>query len=261
MVSVFEVPTEDSRCGAAFDVKAGSCSVQGARRTRNEDYYYVDPDLRYFIVADGIGGSRAGHIASHLGCHLLSDCLAVLCHTEQTAPVLASQLGDVVDQVHSLFVEHRSQDWRLTGMGTTVVTAMIVGDVLIVGSLGDSRAYLVRDGRAIQLTLDHTFTQALVDVGLLSADEARTHPLRNVLQKHLGCQELADGTDVETIQLKEGDRLLLASDGVTGNLDDSSLAGIIRGSPDAQHAAEKLIRNAIEYGSSDDATCIVVFID
>jgi len=143
-------------------------------------------------------------------------------------------------------------------MGTTAVVAVQHSDQVFVAGLGDSRAYLIRGEKIDQLTVDHSVAQALVSTGVLSAEEARHSPWQHVLHKFLGCAELADGTEVRPFTPQAGDRLLLASDGLTNHISEDDLRSGPKQFSDPQSWAEQLVKTALERGSRDNVTCIVV---
>ena len=245
-----------------FVLTANVRSVQGSTRVCNEDDYYVDLDSQVFVVADGIRGSRAGEIASELACRLLGDRLSSLRWTHDAHGLqMTERIRETFVEVNDLLLAHCGDDPRISGMGTTAAAVMIIGEQLFVAGLGDSRVYLLRDGECRQLTVDHTLARALVEAGILSSENARFHPYRNVLHKHLGCKELADGADVDTLRLKAGDRLLLATDGLTGRVDNRALQELIDNAATPGQAADRLLEAALDRGATDDITCVVVFVD
>jgi protein phosphatase len=146
-------------------------------------------------------------------------------------------------------------------MGTTAVLAVQQEDQVYVAGLGDSRAYLIRGNRIEQLTMDHSVAAALVASGVLSADEARHSPWQNVLHKFLGCAEMVDGAEVRPFTPKAGDRLLLATDGLTNHISEDDLRSGATQFPDPQTWAEHLVHKALERGSKDNVTCIVLAFD
>ena len=143
-------------------------------------------------------------------------------------------------------------------MGTTAVVALHCNDHVYVAGLGDSRAYLIRAGKVEQLTVDHSVAQALEASGTLTAEQARNSPWQHVLYKFLGCTEMADGADVRPFTPEAGDRLLLASDGLTNHITADDLREGVQRYPDPQSWAEHLVGLALERGSRDNVTCVVI---
>ena len=240
-------------------VADGGCSAQGTGRHNNEDSYFLDPHRQFYIVADGMGGHRAGEVASRLACQLLAGHLAELCDRDIEPPDVADRVRRAFGEVNELILAHRGNDHCLQGMGTTAVAALMFERRLYVAALGDSRAYLLRNGQLAQLTVDHTLTQGLIDVGALSPQQAKTHPYRNTLWKYLGCKEIGDGADVKRADLQPGDRLLLATDGLTDCIAERTLAAVLARGDDPHDVARRLVRTAVDSGSTDDTTGVTVF--
>src|SRR5262249_46380859 len=144
-------------------------------------------------------------------------------------------------------------------MGTTIVAAVWPkGDELFIAGVGDSRAYLIRGEEIEQLTVDHSLAQALVENKTISAAEAREHRFRNVLWKYLGTREVGDGPEVKAVPLEVGDRFLLCSDGLSGVVPDEQLLSFILDQPDVQQCADGLGQLALDCGSRDNVSCIVI---
>ncbi len=152
-------------------------------------------------------------------------------------------------------------DSCLAGMGTTAVMALVNRDNLFIASLGDSRAYLLRDGLLRQYTIDHSMAQLLVSQGTISPAEARRHRWRHMLWQHLGYPKLMNGPEVTKVRLQPGDRVLLSTDGLTGVLSKAQLVAGICSQDSPENAARHLVQTAVRRGTNDDATCVVVFVD
>lgn len=242
--------------------RSGQLSITGNYRENNEDRCYVDERLRFFLVADGMGGQCAGEKASGLAIELISQKLDQLIDFD-------SDRGDKVARAIDEAVAHANSEIMALGeicpechnMGTTVVLLVAAGDTVLVGGIGDSRAYLLRDGQLEQLTKDHSMTQALVDHGTISPAEAATHRYRNVLYRYLGTKEGSAGTACREIAPRAGDRFILCTDGVTDGIGDEELARILGSEEDPQAAAEALIAAAQQGGSKDNITCVAVYVD
>ena len=150
-------------------------------------------------------------------------------------------------------------DRDLRNMGTTIVSAIWrKGNDMFIAGVGDSRAYLVRDNQIEQLTIDHSLAQALVENKTISAAEAREHRFRNVLWKYLGTKEVGEGPEIKGIPLRAGDRFLLCTDGLTGPVSDNQLLEFIQAHPDVQECADGLGQLALDQGSRDNVSCIVI---
>lgn len=220
----------------------------GRVRKDNQDSGYAGPWL--LAVCDGVGGAVRGDIASGTAIgqlRKLDDQPA----GEDLLALVAGALHRAADRIGELVEEEPS----LSGTSTTATVALFDGHRLGVGHVGDSRAYLLRGGEIVQLTVDHTFVQTLVDEGRITEEDARTHPHRNLILKALdGVHE--NDPDLFHVDLEEGDRVLLCSDGASGVLTDDQLAEILGdGTPD--YAAVELVRASLEAGSTDNVTCLV----
>jgi protein phosphatase len=239
---------------AEFVLRVGSRSAQGVR-ANNEDRFVVDLVQKLFLVADGMGGQERGEIASGMA----ADMIPRMVHDHLAAHEPAEQaLRKALAETNQAIVDAGRTQPEGRRMGTTAVLALHCDSNVYVAGLGDSRAYLIRDGKVDQLTVDHSVAQALVASGALTAEEARHSPYQHVLHKFLGCANMAEGADVHPFCPRAGDRLLLASDGLTNHITDLDLSAGAREHPDPQDWAEVLVRTALERGSRDNVTCVVI---
>jgi protein phosphatase len=242
---------------AEFVIRVGSRSACGVR-TNNEDRYIVDPSHQVFLVADGMGGQELGEQASGLAAEIIprvvQDRLAA---QEDVGSVLQKALAEA-NQAILHAGRHQPAGRR---MGTTAVLAVKRADQVYVAGLGDSRAYLIRGDRVDQLTVDHSVAEALRANGTLTPEQARSSPWQHVLYKFLGCAEMAEGAEIRPFTPEAGDRLLLASDGLTNHTSDDDLRDGAKTYPDPQLWADRLVEMALERGSKDNVTCVVVAFD
>jgi serine/threonine protein phosphatase PrpC len=242
---------------AEFVIHVGSSSARG-HRPNNEDRLVVDADQRLYLVADGMGGQEFGEKASGMAAEIIPrvvhDRLAA--HEgadEAVRAALAEANRAIVDASQGQAIGRR--------MGTTAVLAVQQADQFFVAGLGDSRAYLIRGNRVEQLTMDHTVADALERNGTLTSEQARQSPWRNVLYKFLGCAEMTEGAEVSPFTPLASDRLLLASDGLTNFISTEDLIAGANDHPSPQDWADKLVQLALDRGSKDNVTCIVVAFD
>jgi protein phosphatase len=235
-------------------VHIGSRSAQGVR-PNNEDRYFVDPDSHLYLVADGMGGQDRGEQASGMAAEIIprvvKDQLAA------NAPANEA-VQNALAQANAAIVEAGRTQPEGRRMGTTAVLALQQADRVYVAGLGDSRAYLIRGDKVEQLTMDHSVAAALVASGALTAEEARHSPYQHVLHKFLGCAGMQDGAEVRPFTAEPGDRLLLASDGLTNYVTEADLREGPGRFPQPQGWADYLVQLALERGSRDNVTCIVV---
>jgi serine/threonine protein phosphatase PrpC len=242
---------------AKYVLHVGSYTAQGVR-PNNEDRYVVDRVNNVFLVADGMGGQDRGEQASGLAAEIIPRVMQDrLAGDEETGQAVQRALTEANQ---AIIAAGRDQPAGRR-MGTTAVMAVEREDQVYVAGLGDSRAYLIRGDRFKQLTVDESVAQALVDSGVLSAEEARQSPWQHVLHKFLGCAEMVDGAEVRPFAPESGDRLLLASDGLTNHVGEQDLREGARQFPDPQAWAEHLVKTALDRGSRDNVTCVVVAFD
>lgn len=244
-----------------FNIRAGARSETGSYRENNEDRYCVEDDGGLYIVADGMGGQLGGEQASQMAVDLLTEKLKELAEDGRDQKQLVAAIRSAVVDANVEIMALAQVDTDCRNMGTTVVLAWQRGDQLFVAGVGDSRAYHIRDGSIEQLTVDHSIAQALVEAETISPEEAREHRFRNVLWKYLGSKELGEGPEVRVIEPQPGDRFLLASDGLTGVLDDATLAKIVSEHDEPQQAADALVQTALDNDTHDNTTCIALYVE
>jgi serine/threonine protein phosphatase PrpC len=260
-------PTHPGACGhranfresvmADFVVHVGGTSAQG-KRPNNEDRYVADPQRHVFLVADGMGGQEAGERASGLAAEIIPRVVSDRLAANENAD---SVVKLALDAAHKAIMQAGQTQAPGRKMGTTAVLAVQQDDHVFVAGLGDSRAYLIRNGNVEQLTVDHTIADALCRNGAITLDQARTSPWRNVLYKFLGCAEMTDGVDVIPFVPQAGDRLVLASDGLTNFVTADDLITGAKEHPDPQEWAGVLVDLALGRDSKDNVTCVVVAFD
>ncbi len=247
----------------AFTLNIGKCSLLGNYRENNEDSIEVKqfPDLTVSIVADGMGGQAAGEIASKRAVEIIPRELRKNLTANLNGEAVRNVIKQAVTQANEEIMAMGALDKDIKNMGTTVVlTVWRKSSELFVAWAGDSRGYLVRDKTIKQLTVDHTIVQALVDAGTISAADAKDHRYKNVLLKFIGGKDFGDGPDVSVVPIQGGDRVLLCSDGLTGAVTDEQLGAEMSAIPDVQACAEKLGQLALDQGSRDNVSCIVIDI-
>ena len=232
----------------------GASTDTGLVRTANEDAFVVREPV--FAVADGMGGHLAGEVASEMAVTALKRRLSV--------DATLTDVATIVDAVRTANLEindaaSASPDRR--GMGTTLTVLAVVGsnggERLALVNVGDSRAYVLRDGRLQQLSIDHSYVQELITSGQLDADEARSHPHRNIVTRALGIDRTVQ-IDAWTLPLVTADRFLLCSDGLVDEVLDETIAELLGSIDDPQRAAEQLVATANRHGGRDNTTVVVV---
>ena len=222
-------------------------SDTGKKRRRNEDSYVVAPPL--FAVADGMGGAQAGEVASKLAAAALED-------TDSGSSSGQERVVYLIQEANRRVYARANTDPATSGMGTTMTVALVEGQVVTIGHVGDSRAYLVRAGRLEQLTEDHSLVNELLKSGKLSPQEAETHPQRSVITRAVGTDPDVD-VDAFTVDALEGDVFLLCSDGLTDMVDDEGILDVVeRYHDDLDRVAKSLVSAANRGGGEDNITVI-----
>lgn len=240
-----------------FVIRVGSHSAQG-KRSNNEDRFVVDPDSHLYMVADGMGGQEHGEKASGLAVEIVPRIV----QEGIAASVQADEIMQrALSEANQAIIDAGRDQPEGRRMGSTAVVALEREGQVYVANVGDSRAYLIRGDEVQQLTVDHSVAQALVNNGVLTPEEARHHPLQNVLHRFLGCTHMEEGADIFPFTPQAGDRLLLGSDGLTNFVADTDLREGARHFDDPQTWCDSLVGMALERGSTDNVTTVVVFFD
>jgi protein phosphatase len=245
----------------ALALNIGKCTLLGNYRENNEDSIEVKPfpDMTVSIVADGMGGQAAGEIASKRAIEVVPRELRKNLAQAGNHDQVKTTIRKAIVQANEEIMAMGALDRDLRNMGTTIVSAIWrKGNEMFIAGVGDSRAYLIRDNQIEQLTIDHSLAQALVENKTISAAEAREHRFRNVLWKYLGTKEVGEGPEVKVVPLHAGDRFLLCTDGLSGVVSDEQLLQFVQAHPDVQECADGLGQLALDSGSRDNVSCIVI---
>lgn len=236
---------------------AGRTDV-GVLRAGNEDSYLIVPEQGLFIVADGMGGHAAGEVASGMAVEIIARGLGPVRGVSESE--LADRLRYAIQAANTAIFERTLAEQEKRGMGTTATVLVLNGARYVIGQVGDSRAYLLREGQLLQLTKDHSYVQEQVDAGYLTPEQARTHPYSNVITRCVGANAEVS-PDIYLGALHAGDLYLLASDGLTGMIEDQDLGAVLSSNLEPQAMVDTLIAEANRRGGLDNITAIVVRID
>ena len=232
--------------------RSAAATDPGRRRRHNEDAYVCEPPL--FAVADGIGGAQAGELASRLAATALRE-------TGADGADPRRHVDALIQEANRRVYERQTSDASASGMGTTITVALVQDDLVWIGHVGDSRAYLIRNGELEQLTEDHSLVAELVRTGKLSPEEAETHPQRSVVTRALGTDPNVD-VDTFEVEARAGDLFMLCSDGLTTMVDDGTiLSEIDSNRGDLQSTAKALVRAANRGGGEDNITVVFFELD
>lgn len=242
-----------------MEVKAWGLSEVGLSRGHNEDSFEIHPGQKLYLVADGMGGHSHGEVASRTAVRAIRDYLAAGAETEDGSadghPF--QRLEAAIRNAHERVLEAIRRDGSLYGMGTTVVGLLLEAQTASIAHVGDSRVYRLRNGRLHLLTQDHTWVHEQVLAGFLSEEQARVHPLRNVVTRALGGEgDLL--VDLREEELRSGDRYLLCSDGLTTMLRDEEIAERLASDASLQQICRRLVNDAKSRGGFDDVTVVLV---
>jgi len=235
--------------------KSVALSHVGRIRSNNQDSGYAGTQL--FVVADGMGGHAGGDVASAIALKRVMEADKAYASANDAEFALQASLI----AANSLLAETVFEHPELTGMGTTVSAILRSGDEIAIAHIGDSRIYLLRDGKLTQITADHTFVQRLVDSGRITPEEAAVHPRRSVLMRVLGDVDAAPEIDTTVHDVKPGDRWLLCSDGLSSYVSDEKIEVVLTGLADTERAAERLVKESLDQGAPDNVTVVLVDID
>jgi protein phosphatase len=239
----------------------------GRKRKGNEDSYFVNPEENLFVVADGMGGHAAGEVASKVAVEAINEFVCLTGGDEEitwpfgldeSISYDGNRLKTAVRYANRKVIEAMKEKTEYEGMATTVAAVLVDGDAANLAHVGDSRIYLFRDGTLTQLTSDHSWVNEQLQSGVLSADQARTHPLRNVVTRALGGR--ADlQVDMQVHKAKSGDVLILCSDGLTTMVPDEDIGKVMTAAGgELEKAARALVVEANARGGEDNITVILV---
>jgi len=236
-----------------MNLTAAASSDVGLRRRENEDRYALAPQLGLYLVADGMGGHSAGQVASELAADASLQAVQTL---DGASASLAEKLRYAVASANRAIYAASREHVEYAGMGTTLVAFLFDGERAALAHVGDSRAYLVRNGRIRQLTDDHSIVGELLRRREISEDDAREHPHRHVLTRALGVRRGVE-PDLAELTPEVGDVFVLCSDGLTTHVEDSEIAKIVSAAGDLQETCDTLVDLANGRGGEDNTTVLL----
>ncbi|MBR3928226.1 MAG: Stp1/IreP family PP2C-type Ser/Thr phosphatase [Clostridia bacterium] len=226
----------------------------GCVRTLNEDTYYMPQQGESFVaVADGMGGHKAGEVASSMAIRMLKEILSA----EKT--VSEDRMRYAFGKANREVYLESEKDASKKGMGTTMTALWFSEDTVVLGHVGDSRAYRMREGNLMRASTDHSYVEELVKIGAITPEMARTHPQRNVITRSIGPWPRVEA-DVSTFDLQKGDIWLLCSDGLTMYLEDDVIKKTLISDTPIQEKVSTLIRMALDAGGADNVTVLIAAV-
>jgi protein phosphatase len=247
-----------------MDLSSAAKTDVGKKRDHNEDAFLCDDQLGLYVVADGMGGHAAGEVASQEAVEAIRDNL--LSHTDTIEAFRAAPAPDTGEAVRAMLeLAVRAAAYQVfglseidpdrKGMGTTMSALLLLPRVAFIAHVGDSRIYVLRDGRAVLATRDHTYVAAMVDLGKMTAEEAKRSPHQNVLMRALGSHDYVQ-VDTRMLRYQAGDVFLLCSDGLHGYLRGGEVETLV--GTDLAGSAERLVQLALDRGGKDNITAVLV---
>ena len=244
---------------SAVVLEAAAMTNVGLVRRLNQDIYASNAALGLFVVCDGMGGPAGGEVASLLTADTFVSIFqqeigAVPGHGAMTTKLAMERAAAAANRA---VCARAAYDTRYRGMGTTLVAARVSGNELTILNVGDSRAYLLQSGELRQVSVDHSYLKEQVELGLITAEQAKVSPLQSVITRAIGAEPDVH-PDVFHEVLTPGDVVILCSDGLTRHVSDSVIASTLQQAPSATSACEQLIALACEDGGSDNITCFVI---
>ena len=252
---------------SAMKITSEALTDVGRKRKGNEDALSVNPEQKLYVVADGMGGHAAGEVASKIAVDAIDEFVTLTAGNEEitwpfgldeTISYDGNRLKTAIRHANRKVLEATREDPELEGMATTVAAVLVDADVANLAHVGDSRIYRWSDGEMTLLTSDHSWVNEQIQTGVISPEQARSHPLRNVVTRALGGRtDLL--VDVQAVTMKSGDVLLLCSDGLTTMIPDEDIAAILdRADGDVVSGAKALVDEANERGGEDNITVILL---
>lgn len=242
--------------------RAAARTDAGCQRQRNEDNYYVSPDQRVFAVADGMGGAVGGAKASKLAIDAIEKRWQEMPPRTDTAENIQEWVLETVKMANQSVWRQAEDDSTVRGMGTTLVVA-VQGDngVMEIAHVGDSRAYLLRDGRPTLLTNDHSVVQEMFRAGRLTEEQARYSPYKNLITRCLGHEERVE-IDRTPVEVRSHDWIILCSDGLPTVLRDEEICDVVDKKREPEIACEELVKQTLNGGAPDNVTVVAIqFLD
>jgi len=243
-------------------MKSFGLTDRGKVRAENQDSFAIEyiesRDCLTAVLCDGMGGARAGSIASTLASKTFIGYLVErIMASRAKNPDIKRHMINACTKANDIVYSYSCFNSDYAGMGTTLVAATIMGNTAVIANVGDSRAYLLSRRKITQLTKDHSYVQELVDKGIISAENAKTHPKRNVILQALGAENGVQ-CDIFVHKLARGERILLCSDGLTNMLSDDEILQVAANNKTPENLSKKLIELALEAGANDNVTVVIL---
>ena len=254
-----------------MQLKTCGISDIGLQREGNEDSLLVDDSLGLYIVADGMGGHLAGEVASKVAVEMINKSYRkwlgsdtpedeLFGHPDRSLSRPGNYILSSIRLANRIIYEMAVEYDQYHGMGTTVTIVLVTPSLVVAANVGDSRIYMVRDGRLERLSRDHTIVSEQVEMGVMSKEEAASSPLKHILTRNLGSAETVDA-EIFEIEPSDNDRLILCSDGLTDLVSDEEILEVTKKADDPENLCRKFVQMARSRGGHDNTTVVSVFLD
>ena len=220
------------------------------------DFQVIDPGFSFAVVCDGMGGTKAGEVASLLACKTVKNCINESFKENLSEDEVKDLVINSVKISNEEILKKAQNDKRYLGMGTTIVLAAVHNNIVHVAHIGDSRAYVISDKKVEQLTKDHSMVQEMVESGEITSEQAKNHPKKNIITRALGVNKDIE-IDYNNTTLNENDILFLCTDGLSNYIDDEKISKYIK-KFSGQEIVDRLVDKANELGGNDNITALIM---
>ncbi len=239
-------------------LKVGGNTDKGIRRENNQDVFYIsdDPSMPIYILADGMGGHKAGELASNMASEIIVERIIKDKDKLNSEKSVMKWIKKTIEEANTKIYLESRKNKEYMGMGTTIIIGYIYKDKFYLGHVGDSRAYVIRDEKMEQITEDHSYVNQLLKLGNITKEEARNHPKKNMITRAVGSSSIIE-IDLIDRQYKKGDILVLCSDGLYNMVEDSQILEAFKNNK-MQKACDKLISIANDNGGIDNITVLAI---
>jgi PPM family protein phosphatase len=243
---------------AALEWQVAAITDGGCKRSENQDNFYISPDQRVFVVADGMGGELGGATASKLAVEAVEQLWKSSPPNTGDKESIQQWLVEAVSNANHSVFSVSNNDPTVQGMGTTIVVAVQSDDYhLYIAHVGDSRAYMIREGKTIVLTQDHSVVMDLLLAGRISAEQFRTSPFRNYITRCVGHNHKVE-IDRTPVEVKANDRVIICSDGLPTVLQDENIGEVVQQHEDPEEVCKELLKKTLDGGAPDNVTIVTI---
>ncbi len=245
----------------SMQIQAEGATDTGRKRNQNQDHIGLEPEMQFFVVADGMGGHQGGETASRLAVEQVISLLKSSMTAEKAPGFLAKSLAEAIKSAGRAIYQTASEKKELHGMGTTTVSALFHDDILTIGHVGDSRCYYINADGIWQLTRDHSMVQEKLRAGIIKREQVKTDRMKNVITRAVGFEAEVD-VDIYEMEVQPGDHFLLCSDGLSGLIDDVEIYRTLKDSwgenRELSQTVKTLIQKANDNGGDDNISVILL---